>query len=822
VTELSVVKSALTNNSGAVTPSGNHKLDTPTRRRHNLKLALELAAAGIFVFPTVDKNPVIEGWPKPDTECEQIKGEFRGCTRDAAKIRAMWRRWPDATPSISCGPSNLLVLDADVKKDGPAKLTQWLADNDIDISPYPVTNTRSGGLHVYLPNDQALGCSAGMFKDMGTDVKATGGQVVAPGAIREDGAAYIADENHPALVDFDPSLAEAPPAIIEAIKTAPKNQIGTDKTLESELIETLRGEDWPDGEDITDVAAGKYDLDILCAKDERLKVLLETGGNMSHSEARWHLASSLWAEYGDRFNVLDFAGIVDWLNNREGSPTEGAFGVFVADDKPGEGEFSFRSLARDFYRSENEWRVTDGSAFTAVEAENDNYDDGELPPEQQALKEKRKRTLIAESFDEAVSSAFAEDCEPLIDGWLDRGAMSVLYGDSNIGKSFVALHMGLCVATGREWAGRRVTQGFVVYIAAEGGRRFKRRMAAAAKHLGIKRGEAQFALVRSAVDLRESKRDANAIVDLVRREEAKRGLPCVMIIIDTLSRAMAGGDENSSIDMGSLVENIGLIQEKTDAHLTIIHHTGKDAARGARGHSLLRAATDSEIEVTPGKIAVKKQRDMDFADDVKFKLVDVQLEDANGNPAHSACVQIVEGGLAMPAVDESEEAATLQSPKTVDEELRDVVEDMGDSFSTKEAVDEWNRRQGRRGERVSLDTIDRRLAALAEEGLIWRDLSQGRKKARWRRVDDGPREPLTERARVELLAQVAQSDCAALGDTFRRGALSDAATAAIHAAGGRPMSGRAFEAALAIAQREGRIKVAKPDRNKDLIEYRAA
>ena len=43
-----------------------------------------------------------------------------------------------------------------------------------------------------------------------------------------------------------------------------------------------------------------------------------------------------------------------------------------------------------------------------------------------------------------------------------------------------------------------------------------------------------------------------------------------------------GGDENSSIDMGAFVENIGMIQEKTDAHLTIIHHTGKGAARGAR------------------------------------------------------------------------------------------------------------------------------------------------------------------------------------------------------------------------------------------------
>ena len=66
-----------------------------------------------------------------------------------------------------------------------------------------------------------------------------------------------------------------------------------------------------------------------------------------------------------------------------------------------------------------------------------------------------------------------------------------------------------------------------------------------------------------------------------------------LIIIDTLSRALSGGNENSPDDMGNLVKHMDKVRHTLKAHLCVIHHSGKDKAKGARGHSLLRAATDN-------------------------------------------------------------------------------------------------------------------------------------------------------------------------------------------------------------------------------------
>ena len=100
-------------------------------------------------------------------------------------------------------------------------------------------------------------------------------------------------------------------------------------------------------------------------------------------------------------------------------------------------------------------------------------------------------------------------------------------------------------------------------------------------------------VVPEPIDLCRSTADA----DLLLKRIAE--LPTLsLIVVDTLSRAMSGGNENSPEDMGKFVTNCDRIRIASGAHLMVIHHTGKDDAKGARGHSLLRAAADTEIEVS--------------------------------------------------------------------------------------------------------------------------------------------------------------------------------------------------------------------------------
>jgi KaiC/GvpD/RAD55 family RecA-like ATPase len=257
--------------------------------------------------------------------------------------------------------------------------------------------------------------------------------------------------------------------------------------------------------------------------------------------------------------------------------------------------------------------------------------------------------MIIEWFGEAADSALSEPANQLIEGVLDEGGLSVIYGDSGSGKTFAALDMAFHVGASLDWNGKKVRRGLVVYVAAEGGRRIKRRIAALQKRYREEYGDVApdplFALVRYQIDLRSNDADLKSLLALVREAEKKTGEKCVWLIVDTLSRAMAGGDENSPVDMGRIVAAADRFRAETGAHFTYVHHTGKDAARGARGHSLLRAATDTEIETTAGSLTLTKQRDGELGFKIGFKLVDLEIGmDAKGNCVKSA---VVEWGSSM-------------------------------------------------------------------------------------------------------------------------------------------------------------------------------
>ena len=244
-----------------------------------------------------------------------------------------------------------------------------------------------------------------------------------------------------------------------------------------------------------------------------------------------------------------------------------------------------------------------------------------------------------------------DDVEPaladayIVKGLLSQGAMSVVYGPSNSGKTFLALDLAFHIAIGSAWRGRRIRQAAVLYLAAEGGRGVANRIAALKMETGV--CEVPLALRRAGLDLLHNQANLQELVDLARAvQENFPELP-LLIVIDTLSRIMAGGDENSAADMTALIRNIDAIREATGAHIMLVHHTGKDTARGARGHSSLRAATDTEIEVGNDNGAraalVTKQRDYQGGETFAFTLKSVTLgHDQDGDEVTSCVVEAVD------------------------------------------------------------------------------------------------------------------------------------------------------------------------------------
>ena len=228
---------------------------------------------------------------------------------------------------------------------------------------------------------------------------------------------------------------------------------------------------------------------------------------------------------------------------------------------------------------------------------------------------------------------------------LTDGAASVVYGASNSGKTFWVIDLGAHVATGRDWQGKEVEQGAVLYIALEGTQGAVNRIKAM-KMRGILPAGAPFFLCFSPVNLLDPTHPA-AVVRMIDKISETASIPVRLVIIDTMARAMAGGDENSGKDMGLAVETIDAVKLRTGAHVCVIHHCGKDAARGARGHSSLRAAIDTEIEVVHADPQIKyrtatvvKQRDLSTIPPLCFSLDPVEVgRNRRGKPITSCVVK---------------------------------------------------------------------------------------------------------------------------------------------------------------------------------------
>lgn len=224
----------------------------------------------------------------------------------------------------------------------------------------------------------------------------------------------------------------------------------------------------------------------------------------------------------------------------------------------------------------------------------------------------------------------------LVDRLLDHAAMSVLYGDSNTGKSFIALDLLYHVAANLPWFGWSVDQGAGVYIAAEGGDAIRKRFAALRKHYGAEK--VPMALIPCPVDLSGNGADVQPLLDQLAKIQIETGR-IVLLVIDTLARAMAGANENAFEDMSAFIRNVDRLRAATGAHVLVVHHSGKIANKGARGHSSLRAATDTELEIADRKITVSKQRDMEIGRPIGFDLRQVVIgKDANGQPVASCVV----------------------------------------------------------------------------------------------------------------------------------------------------------------------------------------
>ena len=217
---------------------------------------------------------------------------------------------------------------------------------------------------------------------------------------------------------------------------------------------------------------------------------------------------------------------------------------------------------------------------------------------------------------------------------LPATGLAVIYGPSGSGKSFLTVDLGGAISHGNPWFGIKTYQTTVIYVVLEGEAGIRNRIQALEKAHGPLPANG-FGVITQSFQL-TSPQD---VIDLA--EVVPTGS---VVFIDTLNRAAPTADENSSSDMGKIIEAAKTLYRVTNSLVVLVHHTGKDASRGIRGHSSLVGALDGSIEVQRSdqkrSWTVAKTKDGEDGKTVNFKLKHHVLDqDAEGDDIVSCSVE---------------------------------------------------------------------------------------------------------------------------------------------------------------------------------------
>ncbi|GEM_PF-6902865 len=218
-----------------------------------------------------------------------------------------------------------------------------------------------------------------------------------------------------------------------------------------------------------------------------------------------------------------------------------------------------------------------------------------------------------------------------------------VYGPSHAGKTFYVIDLGLRIATGRKFFGRRTMPMAVVYIAAEGS--IDRRI----KAWQVFNGEAldpfsdaveepdvsNFHIIPQSVIMVGGQADPDTLVREIKAVEARTGQKVGLVIGDTLAAMIPGADENNAGEMGGVNKFSRRIAAACQCFFLIVHHSGKNEENGMRGSGAFY--NNSDVVIKLGKTTAKfegfgivvaevtKNRDLGPSSDMAYILPTVEV-----------------------------------------------------------------------------------------------------------------------------------------------------------------------------------------------------
>lgn len=228
-------------------------------------------------------------------------------------------------------------------------------------------------------------------------------------------------------------------------------------------------------------------------------------------------------------------------------------------------------------------------------------------------------------------------------GWivknvLPRADIAVVFGQPGCGKSFAVLDISAAIASGSSWRELKTKHSRVVYIAAEGAGGFRNRLVAYSDYTATDLSCFDLSIISAAPNL----------MDKAQALEIAKAVIAVgkvsVVVVDTFAQIMPGGNENSGEDVGKVLAHCHGINRATGALVVLVHHSGKDEAKGARGHSSLKGNADTELEVyrvgQDRVLTVSKQKDGEDGKEYGFRLVQTGLGIDKDGDGITSCVVV--------------------------------------------------------------------------------------------------------------------------------------------------------------------------------------
>jgi len=237
----------------------------------------------------------------------------------------------------------------------------------------------------------------------------------------------------------------------------------------------------------------------------------------------------------------------------------------------------------------------------------------------------------------------------VVDDYIEADSLAQVFGDPGGGKSFVAIDLACCVATGKPWHGHDVKQGSVFYIAGEGHNGLARRLKA--WQIGNGTSLAGVPLYKShrAAQLYDAT-EAAVVAESIKQLSAEANCIPSMIVIDTLARNH-GGDENSTQDMNAFIQHLDVyLRQPWKCCVMVVHHSGVADKDRSRGSTALKGALDAEYkcQLDSGTKTIafesKKMKDAEMPNPKNFQItqVDLPINNKNGMPVKGAYLTAVD------------------------------------------------------------------------------------------------------------------------------------------------------------------------------------